>query len=75
MGILTVDVVRTRAVARAAERRSAAAETAQDLLARIRRGADAGLPAGWTIERREQAGAIVVTVHGEGVHLSTVVPR
>lgn len=70
-GIATM-AVQDRRLAQALERRAAALETAQNLLARIRRGETAA-ESGWTIERDAVApGLVRVRVRGEGVVLATI---
>jgi hypothetical protein len=75
LGLLAVDAARAHRLAQTAEERAAALEVAQDLLARLRRGDGRGAEPGWEIERSEQSGAVLLTVLGHGVRLSTVVPR
>lgn len=72
--VIALGVTAERRDARRGEARAAALETAQNLLAGIRRGGSAPLPAGWTCERRHLgAGAVEVRVRGAGVSLATVV--
>ncbi len=60
---------------RRGDAREAALETAQNLLARVRRHDAADLPPGWTSERRVIGpDAVAVTVRGAGVTLATVLP-
>jgi hypothetical protein len=75
LGLVAADVSRTRRIAAQAERRSADAEIAQNLLDRLRRGEDAAPPEGWSIARDQRPECIVMTVSGHGVRLMTVVPR
>jgi hypothetical protein len=73
IGLIVVGIARERNAAQRAEQHAAAFETAQNLLARIRRDPAATTPAGWTIERQPVDGAVLVRVRGEGVTLATVV--
>jgi hypothetical protein len=73
IGLIVVGVTRERIAAQRAELHAAAFETAQNLLAQVRRDAAATAPTGWTIERQPVDGAVLVRVRGEGVTLATVV--
>jgi type II secretory pathway component PulK len=75
LGLLAADAAREHRRAAALENQAAALETARNLLARARAGAEADAPAGWTLVRSDLPGAQRVTVRGAGIELSTVVPR
>ena len=71
---IALGVALDRADVRRIEARSAAMETAQNLLARIRRGEAPALADGWSVERAPAGiGATAVRVRGPGVALSTLV--
>lgn len=71
---IAIGVALDRADARRTEARSAAVETAQNLLARIRRGESPALAEGWSVERLPAGiGATAVRVRGPGVAVSTLV--
>lgn len=73
VAVIAAGVVGEHRDARRTERRAAALETAQNLLARLRRDPAAPAPAGWTVERRALGGGTIeVRVRGAGVSLATL---
>ncbi len=75
LGTIVVDAARDRRMIAEVESRSAAIETARNLLARARVGQLVEAPSGWNISRQSLSDAELVTVRGAGIELSTLVPR
>ena len=74
VGIVATGIVHDHQDLRRLEARSAATETAQNLLAMVRAGDTPALPPGWTLEREATGpGCVLVRVRGQGVTLVTVV--
>jgi len=71
--VIAAGVLGERRDARRGEERAAALETAQNLLARIRRDDPQPLPVGWSVQRRALGtGVVEVRVQGPGVALATL---